>query len=152
MEIKMELIFRKIDTANPADIADFNELMDDLTHHAHDQALLLEKIKKINVRKDAYLLVAEDAETGKLCGSTMAITFDDFCDDCKPLMIIENVVVHHDYRQKGVGRRMFAAIEDWGRSQNVNYGILCSGMNRLEAHQFYHNIGYEEVKGFKKYL
>ena len=32
MEIKMELIFRKIDTTNHADIADFNELMDDLAN------------------------------------------------------------------------------------------------------------------------
>ena len=67
-------------------------------------------------------------------------------------MIVENVVTHHAYRQMGVGRRMFDAIESWGKEKNVNYVILCSNLRRVEAHKFYHSIGYDEVKGFKKYL
>lgn len=148
----MNLIFRKLDPENARDVAQFNNLMDDLTTHAKDQDKLLGCIRRMNAREDAYLMVAEDTETGMLCGSAMAITFDDFCDDCRPVMVVENVVTHHDFRGQGVGRRMFDEIEAWGRTREANYAILCSAMHRIEAHKFYDALGYKEVKGFKKYL
>lgn len=148
----MNLIFRKVDPDNAQDIAQFNDLMDDLTTHAHDQDKLLRLIRKINAREDAYLMVAEDAETGRLCGSSMAIIFDDFCDECRPVLVIENVVTHHEYQHRGVGRQMFDEIEAWGRTKEANYAILCSAMHRTVAHKFYDALGYHEVKGFKKYL
>ena len=148
----MNLIFRKIDETNAKDIDQFNELMDDLTEHAKNRTLLIDNIRKMNNREDAYLMVAEDTDAGKLCGSVLAIVFDDFCDDCKPLMLIENVVTHHDYQHKGVGKRMFEEMEAWGSAHNVNYASLCSSLSREGAHKFYHAIGYKEVKGFKKFL
>lgn len=148
----MKLIFRKLDENNERDVRQFSELMDDLTVRAKDEALLLEKIRKINANEDAYMLVAEDVDAGRLCGSVLALTFGDFCDTCRPIMIVENVVTHHDYRRMGVGRRMFEEIEAWGKEKQACYIILCSGMNRTQAHRFYHSIGYDEVKGFKKYL
>ena len=148
----MNLIFRKLDENNPKDVLEFCELMDDLTSRANDQALLMEKIRKVNANEDAYMLVAEDADTGRLCGSLLGITFGDFCDTCRPIMVIENVVTHHDYRRRGVGKRMFEEIEAWARSRGVYYIILCSSLNREDAHRFYYSIGYDDVKGFKKYL
>lgn len=148
----MKLIFRKLDPDSAQDIEQFNELMDDLTSRAHDQERLIEQIRRMNRREDAYLMAAEEAGTGRLCGTAMAIVFDDFCDDCLPVMVIENVVTHHDYQHRGVGRRMFEEIEAWGREQGVNYAILCSSMNRTGAHKFYSAVGYHEVRGFKKFL
>lgn len=148
----MNLIFRKLDENNPADVRQFCELMDDLTTRANDENLLLEKIRKVNANPDAYMLVAEDVDANKLCGSLLALTFGDFCETCRPIMIIENVVTHHDYQRMGVGRRMFEEIEAWGRKRDVCYAILCSSMSREGAHRFYRSIGYDEVKGFKKYL
>lgn len=148
----MNLIFRKLDPENERDVSQFNELMDDLTTHAHDTEKLRGCIRRMNAREDAYLTVAEDPESGRLCASALVVTFDDFCDDCRPLMIVENVVVHHDFRRRGIGGRVFEEIEAWGRACDVNYVVLCSAMHRVEAHQFYDAIGYQPVKGFKKYL
>ena len=148
----MTLIFRQLDPDNAQDIAQFNELMDDLTSHAKDRDKLVGCIRRMNEREDAYLLVAEDQESGRLCASAMAITFDDFCDDCRPVMVVENVVTHHDFQQKGIGRRVFEEIEAWGRTRGANYAILCSSMHRTAAHKFYDALGYKEVKGFKKFL
>ena len=148
----MNLIFRKVDETNPEDIRQFNELMDDLTAHAEDVALLKEKIRKTNANENIFLMVAEDTDTSRLCGSILGIVHDDYCEACRPFMLIENVVTHHDYRHMGVGRQMFERIEEWGKEWNVSYVILCSGLNREGAHKFYQSIGYEEIKGFKKYL
>lgn len=148
----MNIIFRKLDITDQEDIRQFNELMDDLTTHAHDTALMIEKIQKINLCETSFLMVAEDVDNHKICASLLAIAFDDFCESCRPLLLIENVVTHHDYQHKGIGKMMFEEIEAWGRERNVNYIILCSGQNRVGAHKFYEAIGYEEIKGFKKYL
>lgn len=99
-----------------------------------------------------FLLVAENTENGDLCGSLLGVAFEDICGDCKPILLVENVVTDEAYRGRGVGRGMFAFIEDWGREKECHYCILVSGLNRTGAHKFYDAIGYSEVKGFKKYL
>lgn len=148
----MKLIFRKLDEKNPRDIEQFNGLMGELLKPADSIEVLTENIRKANSQENYFLIVAEDIEKSQICGSVLAITIDDFCGDCAPIMLIENVVTHHDYQNRGVGRKMFEAIEEWGKSRNVNYVILCSSLEREGAHKFYHAIGYEEVKGFKKFL
>lgn len=148
----MNLIFRRIDPANPRDVEQFSILMDQLTSRAQDPQLLLDKIAKTNANDDACLLVAEDTDAGMICATAMGVAFGDFCDTCRPIMVIENVITHRDYRGRGVGRRMIAEIEAWGRSRDVCYAILCSSLSRVDAHNFYRAIGYDDVKGFKKYL
>lgn len=148
----MELVFRKLDDTNKKELLELNELMGQLAEEAKDIDVLAKIVRKYNSREDAFLMVAEDVEEGRICGSLLAIIFDDYCGECKPLMIIENVVTHQDYQGKGVGKKMFETIEAWGKSRNVNYGLLCSDMEREGAHEFYRAIGCKEVKGFKKYL
>lgn len=148
----MDLIFRTVDPTRPTDIEGFNLLMDDLTRRAQDQALLCRNITEANRSSDKYLMVAEDAATGTLVGSLLAVCFGDFCEACDPVMVIENVVTRSDHRSRGVARAMFAEIEAWGKGKHAAYAILCSANHRYEAHKFYKAIGYDEVKGFKKYL
>lgn len=148
----MNLIFRKLNPDNAQDIAQFNVLLDDLTSGAKDKSKQTDLIRRVNAREDAYIMVAEDQETGILCGTAMAITFEDPCDECQAVMVIENVVTHHDYRGRGIGRKMFDELEAWARAHNVYYAILCSSMHRTGAHKFYDALGYQEVKGYKKFL
>jgi len=148
----MNLIFRKVDETSARDIDQFNELMDDISEHAFDNDLLVQRIRETNARDDQYLMAAEDAEKGKICGSVIGVVFNDFCGLCAPVMVIENVVTHHEYRRMGVARAMMDEIEAWGREKGVRYAVLCSAMTRKEAHQMYEKLGYGEVKGYKKYL
>lgn len=148
----MELIFRTVNPNNDFDREQFNLLMDELMHRAEDQELLCRNITEANSNPDKYLLVAEDAATGNLAGTVLGICFGDFCEACAPVMVIENVVTRSDYRGKGVARAMFTEMEAWGRSKHAVYAILCSANHRHEAHKLYKAIGYDEVKGFKKFL
>ena len=108
-----------------------------------DPQKMAEKIEKIAKNEDNYLLVAENTENGDLCGSLIGVVFEDICDTCKPILLVENVVTDEKYRGKGIGR---------GREKECHYCILVSGLQRTGAHKFYDAIGYSEVKGFKKYL
>lgn len=148
----MSLIFRTLDVQNPAELEQFNKLMDQLTVRARDQKKLQRHIAEANANPDKYLMVAEDADTGILCGSLLGVCFGDFCETCNPVMVIENVVTDTAYRNKGVAMAMLREIEAWGREKQAVYAILCSANHRLEAHRLYEKAGYAGIKGYKKYL
>ena len=146
----MELILRK---AEEKDLDGLDQVMLVISDKAGDRATVKELLQKISGDPQKYLLVAEDKETGAICGSLLGVVFEDICDSCRPILLVENVAVLESYQGRGVGRQMFQEIERWGKEQwNCHYEILVSGMNRTGAHKFYHALGFSEVKGFKKYL
>lgn len=148
----MELLFRKPDPESERYMAEFCALMDELSCRAQDTGLLRDIVRRYNAREDAWLLIAQDKASGRLCGSLLGVLMDDYCGECRPILFIENVVTGRDFRRMGVGRAMFAEIERWAKEHRAHYIVLGSGMQRREAHAFYHAIGYEEIKGFKKHL
>lgn len=102
--------------------------------------------------REKYLMVAEDTETGEILGSLFGMVFADICGTGQPILLIENVAVLENQQRSGVGTKMMAAIEDWARTFSCHYEMLVSGNQRRGAHSFYQKIGFEEVKGYKKYL
>lgn len=148
----MALIFRTMDEHNLREVTQFNRLMGMLEAPAADQGLLRQRIHEANRSPDKCLLVCEDTDKRMLCGTVLGVCFGDFCGDCKSIMVIENLITHPDYRGQGVGRGLLAQLEAWGKERGAYYSILCSSNHRTEAHEFYPAVGYEEVKGFKKFL
>ncbi len=145
----MHIVCRK---ARPEDIPLLNPLLAQLSGSLASPQKMALTMEKISRNPDAVLLVAEDTDSGALCGSLFGLSFEDICGTCQPILMIENVVTDIRHRRLGVGRLMFEWIENWGRERGCHYCILVSGMQRTEAHRFYDAIGYGEVKGFKKYL
>ena len=99
-------------------------------------------------REDCRVLVARD-------GDDILGTVSGFC--CHGLggsfLAIEDLIVREDLRGGGIGTKLMAAIDDFGRSQGCVYALLVSSGFRKRAHQFYERIGYiEEVRGFRKDL
>ncbi len=146
----MELILRK---AEEKDLDGLDQVMLVISDKAGDRETVKKLLKKIDSDPQKYLMVAEDRDTGAICGSLFGVVFEDICDSCRPILLVENVAVLESYQGKGVGRKMFEAIEAWGKNVwDCHYEILVSGMNRTGAHQFYKALGFIEAKGFKKYL
>lgn len=145
----MNLTFRK---PSPADLDALDQVMLVISEKSADREKMGKLVEKINADPQKYLLVAEDLDAGTLCGSLLGVVFEDICGDGRPILLIENVAVLESYQGKGVGRAMFEEIEAWGRDMDCHYEILVSGMQRTGAHQFYQALGFDEVKGFKKYF
>lgn len=146
----MELIIRK---AEERDLDGLDQVMLVISDAAGDRETVKRLLKKIDADPQKYLMVAEDKHTGTICGSLFGVVFEDICDSCRPILLVENVAVLGSYQGKGVGRKMFEAIEKWSKEEwDCHYEILASGLNRTGAHKFYHALGFSEVKGFKKYL
>lgn len=145
----MDITVRK---ATVEDIPGLDEVMLVISDGPGDREKMARLIDNISRDEQKYLLVAVDKESGEIAGSLLGVVFEDICGDCRPILLVENVAVLEKYQGRGVGRRMFQEIERWGREMDCHYEMLVSGMNRTGAHKFYDAIGFEQVKGFKKYL
>jgi GNAT superfamily N-acetyltransferase len=91
---------------------------------------------------------------GKIVGSLMGIICHDLVGECKPFMVIENVIVTSAFRGLGIGKKLMIEIERIGKEKNCYYTMFVSGSKRKDAHKFYESLGYgiDDVQGFKKYL
>ncbi|HKP93072.1 MAG TPA: GNAT family N-acetyltransferase [Chthoniobacterales bacterium] len=56
------------------------------------------------------------------------------------------LVVAAEQRGRGVGRRLMAAVEEWGRARGLAQISLRSNVIRPESHAFYERIGYTRYK------
>lgn len=138
--------------ATVKDIPGLDKVMQVISDGPGDREKMAELIENISRDRQKYLLAAVNREDGEIVGSLLGVVFEDICGDCRPILLVENVAVLDKCQGQGVGRMMFDEIERWGREMNCHYEMLVSGMTRAGAHKFYKRIGFDEVKGFKKYL
>ena len=91
---------------------------------------------------------------GILVGSLMGIICHDLVGECRPFMVLENVIVPQRYRRRDIGKKLMQEIEKVARRRKCYYMMFVSKGQRKEAPRFYESLGYrlDAVKGFKKYL
>lgn len=64
-------------------------------------------------------------------------------DRCRPLAVVEDVVVDEAQRGGGIGRQMMAFAIEKAREANCYKLMLSSNLRRAEAHRFYESIGFQ---------
>ncbi|WP_251862322.1 GNAT family N-acetyltransferase [Clostridium sp. Marseille-Q2269] len=101
-----------------------------------------------------YMLIGAKDDRGNLLGSLLGIVCRDIAGECRPFMVVENVIVKSIFRGLGIGRELMKFIEDYGSKRAFHYIMFVSSKDRKEAHKFYESVGYyrDVVQGFKKYL
>ena len=62
----------------------------------------------------------------------------------KPSGVVEDVVVHDDYRSQGIGAKMMESAINTCREYGCYKLALSSNMIRERAHQFYENYGFKK--------
>ncbi|WP_379134773.1 GNAT family N-acetyltransferase [Paenibacillus sp. sgz500958] len=129
-----------------------NDLYSELIDRRTDPLKLEEAFKSI--KDDARYSVIGAFVDGELLGSVMGIVCQDIVGDCRPFMVIENVVVSSRARRQGVGKLLMRAIEQIARDKDCYYIILVSSERRKDAHVFYESLGFrdEKVEGYRKHL
>ena len=108
----MELLMRE---AGVEDLDGLDRVMLVISDNSADRNKMAELVEKLSHDPQKYLLVAEDREAGVLCGSLLGVVFEDICDTCRPILLVENVAVVPEYQGGGVGRKMFEEIEKGGK-------------------------------------
>jgi len=72
----------------------------------------------------------------------MGIICCELYGDCKPFLVVENMVVDNVYRKKGVGKALFAKLEERAKNKGCTQVILVTEAERKDASGFY-NVCYE---------
>ena len=118
----------------------------------HDTQKMREVFDRLR-DNDAYILLCA-VEGDRLAGSVMGIVCDELFGDCRPFLLVENMVVDRAQRRKGVGKALFAQLEARAKAKGCRQIILVTESDREDACGFYPSIGFHPTanKGFKKKL
>lgn len=135
------------------DLGDLANLYEELLERKTNFQKFRESFDLINSDKNYILIGAKDGN-GNLVGSLLGIICKDLGGDCRPYIIVENVIVKSSCRGMGIGKVLMNFIEEFARMNNCYFTMLVSAFRRKDSHKFYESIGYanDVVKGFKKYL
>lgn len=125
------------------DFKKLTELIEELGYPSNENNIS-ERLNKINSDKYYKTLVAEvDNEVVGFIGLCKLHAYEY---DGEYVRII-SLVVSEKYRSKGIGTKLVKSGEQWAMGEGAIAIALNSGINRKEAHEFYHSNGYS-IKGY----
>lgn len=59
--------------------------------------------------------------------------------------LVEDLVVHHDWRKRGIGRRLLDAVECWAQEQGMTRLQLLTDHDNANALNFYEHAGWQKT-------
>ena len=135
-----------------AELPDVARLYEELAGKPTDSEKMEKNFVWMQSNPDYIVLGAK--VDGVLVGTLLGIVCHDILGECRPFMVVENVIVSGGQRRQGIGRSLMYKIEELATAQNCLYIMFVSSSTRAEAHKFYESIGYQSnfVQGFKKYV
>jgi GNAT superfamily N-acetyltransferase len=125
----------------PADAGPAARLCVQLGYNATETEMR-ERIQSLAGAEGRLLLAADLA--GQLVGWVDAATERHL--HTAPYVIIGGLVVDETCRGQGLGRLLCAHVERWAQAQSIAGVRVRSQAKRLEAHRFYLNQGYGQIK------
>lgn len=88
---------------------------------------------------EQHYLVAE--VDGKLVSSCVLVVIKNLTRNASPYALIENVVTHPDYRNRGIGTRLLKRAQKTAKERGCYKVMLLTG--RMEAISFYQKAGFD---------
>lgn len=61
-------------------------------------------------------------------------------------LLVEDVVVEQQWRDRGVGRLLMTAVSDWARANKVSRLQLLADRNNMPALDFYQSLGWQTTE------
>jgi L-amino acid N-acyltransferase YncA len=86
------------------------------------------------------LLVAE--YEGEVVGTVALYIIPNLSHGATPYALVENVVVNHKYRRKGIGKKLMEYTIVRAKQEGCHRIELCSSKRRKEAHRLYRSVGF----------
>lgn len=111
--------------------------------------LVEEQLIKLLVRDDHFMRVYEDIN-GKVLGFIEAQEYESLYSQ-KGFNIL-GLAVLPEAQEKGIGKQLIVALEQYANQKNYSFIRLNSGEHRKEAHLFYEAMGYDGQKMQKRFI
>lgn len=96
--------------------------------------------RRLQAYPDYRLYLADLA--GQAVGVLALLIMDHLGHLGAPVAVVEDLVVHQDYRRRGIGRELLLFAMAQARAKGCYKMALTSNMNRLGAHAFYERLGW----------
>ena len=61
-------------------------------------------------------------------------------------LLVEDVVVHEEWRGQGIGRKLLAGLRDWAGARQIARLQLLADRNNAAALAFYQNLGWDSTE------
>jgi aminoglycoside 6'-N-acetyltransferase I len=112
--------------------------------HAQELTAIFEGMATLTM--PLIILVAE-ATDGTLVGFLEADlrSHADGCDPARPVGYVEGWYVAKDHRQRGIGRKLLSAAEDWARSHGCAEMASDTWIDNEASQRAHEKLGYEVV-------
>ena len=97
-------------------------------------------LEKFAQDENMYLLVAE--EEGKVVSSVQMAIIEGLTHNVRPFAVIENVVTHADYRNRGFASALLEKASEIAKARRCYKVFLETGSNKESTLNFYRNNGF----------
>ena len=136
------MVIRK---AKRTDAHDLKELyFNHLTHfppkEEQDMSLWQNLLDQFEKDEKMHLLVVE--EDGKVVSSVQMAIIENLTHNVRPFAVIENVVTHADYRNKGYASELLERASEIAREYRCYKVFLETGSNKESTLNFYRENGF----------
>lgn len=106
-----------------------------------DMALWMSKLNKFEKDENMYLLVLETNDT--VVASVQMAIIESLTHNVSPFAIVENVVTHADFRNRGYASALLAKATEIAKEKGCYKMSLETGSNKESTLNFYRNNGFE---------
>ncbi|GHV00082.1 N-acetyltransferase [Clostridia bacterium] len=140
-----DVIIRK---AVRADVPAILELYEELLHEHTDLSNALNDFDSLEVSADTIYVAESEC---KVIGTIQLSVCKGIAFNCRPFITAEYLIVEKQYRNRGIGTKLLAKIDEIANSVNAECSFFVSSAHRTDAHSFYKKRGYaDDVIGFRK--
>jgi len=103
---------------------------------------------EISNNRRRELLVSE--YEGEVVGTVALFIIPNLSHGATPYALVENLVVNHKYRRKGIGKKLMEYTIARAKQEGCHRIELVSDRRRKEAHRLYRSLGFEpSAYGFR---
>lgn len=136
------MIIRKAKVADAEDlkVLYFEYLTKYPPKEEQDMMQWAEVLTKFEKDDHMYLLVAE--EDGKAVSSVQMAIIESLTHNVRPFAVIENVVTHGAYRNRGYASALLQRASEIAKEKNCYKVFLETGSNKESTLNFYRNNGF----------
>jgi len=134
------------------DIDSLDELYFHFWNEHSNLQRMYEKFCELSDDDNYIFLVAEVNNT--IAGSILGIICHELYGECKPFLLMEDLIVDNNFRKMGIGKRLINELEKIAREKNCYQILFITEANRKDTIKFYESIGFDSKKniGFKRSL
>lgn len=110
------------------------------------------KFKKLQGNPN-YIFISA-VEGNHLVGLVFGIICEELYGECRPFLVIEDLIVDYKNRRKGIGKALMSEIEKIATEYDCYQMLFITENDRTDTISFYESIGFNPNthKGFKKQL